>query len=331
MTKKIKLEDVAELAGVSKATVSRVINRRGYLSQKTITKVEEAMAALNYHPNVIAQQMHSQRTNLIGIIVPTVATPFFGELTAQLEQRLFQRGYKVLVSGAEGNPAKEQRYLRQLLGHQVDGLIIATHNTNIDEYQHANLPIVAIDRYLRDDIPVVYSDNYAGAKLACEALIKRGAQHIIHTDNLTPLNAQDTARQQAYIDVMQAHQRPVITYPSLSDEAANRACFQRLFAEHPEVDAIFASNDIDAALLLDLAQEEGYAVPEQLQIIGYDGTKTIQRLLPQLATIIQPLAAMAEQAVTLLEDKLNHRTTPAQVVLPVQLKAGRTLKTLPQA
>lgn len=77
MSQRIKLEDVAKLAGVSRATVSRVINRRGYLSQKTILKVEQAMESLNYHPNVIARQMHSQRTNLIGIIVPTVGTPFF--------------------------------------------------------------------------------------------------------------------------------------------------------------------------------------------------------------------------------------------------------------
>ena len=182
--KKLKLEDVAALAGVSKTTVSRVINRRGSLSQKTIDKVEAAMAQLNYHPNVIAQQLHTQRTNLIGILVPSVANPFFGELTMYLEDALFQRGYKVLISDALNQTAKEERYLSQLMGHQVDGLIIATHNNKLEEYQHANLPIVAIDRFLRADIPVVASDNYAGAKLATEALIQRGCQHIIHTYTL---------------------------------------------------------------------------------------------------------------------------------------------------
>ena len=328
MNKKIKLEDVAELAGVSKATVSRVINRRGYLSQKTIEKVEAAMAELNYHPNVIAQQLHTQRTNVIGIIVPTVATPFFGELTAELEQRLFKRGYKVLVSGALNDPGKERQYLQQLLGRQVDGLIIATHNADLPEYQHANLPIVAVDRFLRADIPVVASDNYAGAVAACAALIDRGARHIIHTDDLSPLNAQDTARQRAYEAVMQAHGWPAYTYPSLPDPVQNRASLQRIFTEHPEVDAIFASNDLDAATLLDLALENGYAVPTQLQIIGYDGTQTTQRLLPQLATVVQPLSEMAAQAVELLEAKLQQQATPTEVVLPVQVKFGRTLRPL---
>ena len=328
MNKKIKLEDVAELAGVSKATVSRVINRRGYLSQKTIEKVEAAMAKLNYHPNVIAQQLHTQRTNVIGIIVPTVATPFFGELTAELEQRLFKQGYKVLISGALNDPGKERQYLQQLLGQQVDGLIIATHNADLPEYQHANLPIVAIDRFLRADIPVIASDNYAGATAACEALIARGARHIIHTDDLSPLNAQDTARQRAYEAVMQAHGWPAYTYPSLPDPVQNRASLQRIFTEHPEVDAIFASNDLDAATLLDLALENGYAVPTQLQIIGYDGTQTTQRLLPQLATVVQPLSEMAAQAVELLEAKLQQQATPTEVVLPVQVKFGRTLRPL---
>lgn len=326
MSQRIKLEDVAKLAGVSRATVSRVINRRGYLSQKTILKVEQAMESINYHPNVIARQMHSQRTNLIGIIVPTVGTPFFGELAAALEHELFKRGYKVLVGDALNDPEKEQRYLRQLLGRQVDGLIIATHNANIPEYQNANLPIVAIDRFLRSDIPVVYSDNYAGAKQACEALIQRGAKHIIHTDDLSPLNDQDTARLRAYEAVMKAHGREAITYPSLPDSVQNREGLQKIFTEHPEVDAIFTSNDLDAATLLDLAVENDYAVPKQLQIIGYDGTQTTQRLLPRLATVVQPIPEMAKKAVELLEAKLNQQAVPEEVVLPVDLKLGSTVK-----
>lgn len=326
MSQRIKLEDVAKLAGVSRATVSRVINRRGYLSQKTILKVEQVMESLNYHPNVIARQMHSQRTNLIGVIVPTVGTPFFGELAAALEQELFKRGYKVLVGDALNDPEKEQRYLRQLLGRQVDGLIIATHNANIPEYQNANLPIVAIDRFLRPDIPVVYSDNFAGAKQACEALIQRGAKHIIHTDDLSPLNDQDTARLRAYEAVMKAHGREAITYPSLPDPVQNREGLQKIFTEHPEVDAVFTSNDLDAATLLDLAVENDYAVPEQLQIIGYDGTQTTQRLLPRLATVVQPIPEMAKKAVELLEAKLKQQAVPEEVVLPVDLRLGSTVK-----
>ena len=329
--KKLKLEDVAALAGVSKTTVSRVINRRGSLSQKTIDKVEAAMAQLNYHPNVIAQQLHTQRTNLIGILVPSVANPFFGELTMYLEDALFQRGYKVLISDALNQTAKEERYLSQLMGHQVDGLIIATHNNKLEEYQHANLPIVAIDRFLRADIPVVASDNYAGAKLATEALIQRGCQHIIHTYTTNPSNWHDNQREKAFQAVMADHHLPAITYTTAFDcpPAERTARFERLFDEHPAVDGIFASNDLDAARLLSLARARGYRVPADLQIIGYDGAQATQELVPELATIIQPIEQMATSAVKLLADRMAGEFTPTSTVLPVNLKTGQTLKTLP--
>lgn len=324
---KLKLEDVAQAAGVSKSTVSRVINRRGYLSQATIDLVEKTMRELDYHPNVIARQMHSGRSNVIGILVPTVANPFFGELTAELEARLFKKGYKVLVSGAQRDSAKERQYLQDLLGHQVDGLIIATHNHNIEEYQHANLPIVAIDRYLRADIPVVASDNLAGAKLATETLLARGATHIIHTDSY-PSNQQDTQRRQAYEEVMRKHHKQPITYLSdfFGSNEVKRQIFNQLFDEHPEVDGIFASNDTDAALILQIARARGYKLPTQLQLIGYDGTRASQELAPELATIVQPIAKMAAVTISLLEDKLAKRPTPAAISLPVTLKESTTLR-----
>ena len=101
--KQPKMTDVAKLAGVSPTTVSRVINWRGYLSNKTINKVEDAMRQLNYRPNVIAKQLQSQQTKVIGILVPSVANPFFGELTYQLERAFFNAGFKVLIGNAEND------------------------------------------------------------------------------------------------------------------------------------------------------------------------------------------------------------------------------------
>ena len=326
--KKLKLEDVAERAGVSKTTVSRVINRRGSLSEKTIHKVEQAMADLNYHPNVIAQQLHTQETKLIGILVPTVANPFFGELTVYLEDALFQRGYKVLISDALDNSAKEERYLQQLMGHQVDGLIIATHNNDLEEYQHANLPVVALDRFLRDDIPVVASDNYAGARMATEALIARGCQHIVHIYSVNPSNWHDNKREQAFEDAMKENGLVSYTYTVKNNGtvADRNQLFNRLFDEHPNVDGIFASNDLDAARILSIARQRGYQVPSQLQIVGYDGAQATQELVPELATIVQPIKQMATYAVQLLVDRISGKFTPSSTVLPVSLKTGATLR-----
>ena len=129
-----KLEDVAKRANVSKTTVSRVLNNRGYLSQETITRVYQAMKELNYQPNVVARQLYQKKTQLIGLLFPTIANPFFGELSAELEKRLYNEGFKVLIGNSMNDPKKEADYLNQLLSKQVDGLIVGTHNQGIKEY-----------------------------------------------------------------------------------------------------------------------------------------------------------------------------------------------------
>lgn len=326
--RKLRLEDVAAKAGVSKTTVSRVINRRGSLSAKTINKVEEAMRELNYHPNVIAQQLHTQKTKLIGILVPSVANPFFGELATYLEDHLFRLGYKVLISNALDNPLKEQRYLQQLLGNQVDGLIITTHNGELEEYQHANLPIVAVDRFLRSDIPVVAVDNYAGGQLATQTLIDRGCRRIIHTYTLNPSSWHDNQREVAYDATMKANQLSPFTYTIQADVSPEEkeAIFNQLFDEYPDVDGIFASNDLDATRLLRIARSRGYRVSEDLQIIGFDGAAVTRELFPELSTIVQPIKEIADTAVDLLGERMAGKKTPAKATLEATLCEGATIK-----
>ena len=253
--KRTKLEDVAKLAGVSKTTVSRVLNKRGYLSEATIAKVYAAMKELNYQPNTIARQLFKQKTNMVGLIFPTVNNPFFGQLVARLEQILYEHGYKVLIGNSQNNPQKEEDYLNQLLNHQVDGLIVGAHNRGLKEYQHANLPVVSIDRIMNDDIPVVSSDNYQGGKLATEALIAAGCQTIIHTDGPENLESNTSKRQQAYEDVMRKNGRQPVTYNlDFNISTAEKIkIFRKIFEDYPQVDGIVTSNDTDAATILSLA------------------------------------------------------------------------------
>lgn len=179
----VKIDDVAKLAGVSKTTVSRVLNKRGSLSEKTIKKVYDAMDELNYRPNVIARQLFKQETKLIGLIFPTVTSPFFGQLISSIQKQLFNQGYRVLIGDSKNDSRIERKYLQELLAHQVDGLIVGSHNSGIDEYNNPNMPIVAIDRRVNDDIPIISSNNYMGGLMATELLIKKGARKIIHTND----------------------------------------------------------------------------------------------------------------------------------------------------
>ncbi|RHW52133.1 LacI family transcriptional regulator [Bombilactobacillus bombi] len=321
-----KLEDVAKRANLSKTTVSRVLNKRGYLSQKTIDKVYQAMEELDYHPNVVARQLYKNKTDLIGILLPTVANPFFGELTAALEDRLYQQGFKVIIGNSMNNPQKEADYLQQLLIKQVDGLIVGSHNQGIQQYRHAGLPVVSIDRIMNQDIPVIASDNYRGGQLATERLIAQGVRKIIHTNGPHDLATPAQRRRLAYEDSMKEHNLQPITYEldfNISTADKDKV-FQRIFVEHPDVEAIFASNDTDAVQIIQLAQASGRQVPRDLLVIGYDGTQLVRELVPQLTTIIQPIAQIAQTAVEVLQRRLAKQTKQKEYLLPVSLWEGTT-------
>ncbi|EOT26410.1 LacI family DNA-binding transcriptional regulator [Enterococcus saccharolyticus] len=323
---KPKLEDVAKLAKVSKTTVSRVLNKRGYLSQETIDKVHAAMEQLNYQPNVVARQLYKKQTNIIGLLFPTVANPFFGELIEALEKKLYQEGFKVLIGNSMNDPEKETDYLNQLLSEQVDGLIVGTHNQGIKEYKYANLPIVAIDRIMNEDIPVIESDNYAGGVLATTRLINMGAKKIVHTNG--PINLETPAKRRriAYEETMRANQLDPITFTldfNIPYDEKKRL-FHELFETYPDVEAIFASNDVDAALILQVAQELKRRVPEDLLVIGYDGTTITRSILPNLTTIIQPIDDIATTAIQVLKQRLKKEATDTEYILPISLWEGTT-------
>ncbi|MEO5283330.1 LacI family DNA-binding transcriptional regulator [Limosilactobacillus sp. WILCCON 0053] len=320
-----KLEDVAAAAGVSKTTVSRVLNHRGYLSEKTIAKVQKAMQELDYRPNIIARQLYKQRTDLVGMIFPTVDNPFFSQLEAEMERQLYRNGYKVLIGNSQNDPAKEENYLQQLLTHQVDGLIVGTQNRGLIGYQHANLPVVAIDQVVGKNIPVVSSDNYQGGLLATQRLLDDGCRHIIHTNGPLGLDTPTQKRREAYEHLMAKNNLPAITYHldfNISTIDKERV-FRRIFEEHPEVDGIFAANDTDASTIINLASEYGKRIPEDLKIVGYDGSNVTRLLLPGLTTIQQPIDEMADLAVQLLQARINGQNVKS-VVLPVTIWNGKT-------
>lgn len=323
----VKIDDVARVAGVSKTTVSRVLNNRGYLSEKTIKKVHDAMESLNYQPNAVARQLYKKETKLVGLIFPTVDNPFFGQLVAELEKRLFDAGFKVLIGNSMNDPEKEEMYLKELISNQVDGLIVGAQNRGIDEYHKANLPVVAIDRVMNEDIPVIASDNYMGGKLATELLINSGAKHIMNTDG--PINLETPAhrRRDAYEEVMKSHNMVPHTY--LVDFSWNikkkKQAVKEMFAKYPEMDGIFVTNDMDAALVWRTATELGYKVPDDLKIVGYDGANVTRVLLPELTTIEQPVEEMAKMAVSTLITRINGEDTPLEQIVPVKIWHGTSV------
>src|SRR5699024_6477494 len=323
---KPKLDDVAKLANVSKTTVSRVLNKRGYLSQETIDKVYDAMEKLNYQPNTVARQLYNKKTNIIGLLFPAVSNPFFGELVEELEKKLYSQGYKVIIGNSMNDPEKEKNYLNQLLSNQVDGLIVGTHNQNIQQYQNENLPIVAIDRIMNQDIPVIESDNYSGGKQATERLIQKGAKKIIHTTGPDTLDTPANRRREAYEETMTYHGlQPIHDSVDFNISYTEKTgIFNQIFIDHPDVDGVFASNDVDALLIMQIAKKFNKNIPEDLFIVGYDGSKIMRNMFPNLTTIVQPIEEIANKALEVLNLRLEKQETLSEYILPVSIWNGST-------
>ena len=318
-----KLTDVAKLAGVSPTTVSRVINKKGYLSDKTISRVNQAMRELGYKPNNLARGLQGKSAKLIGLIFPNISHIFYAELIDKLEHELFKQGYKTIICNSEHNSDKEREYLEMLEANQVDGIISGSHNLGIADYNRVTAPIISFDRNLSPDIPVVSSDNYAGGVLAAETLVKTGAQKIIMITGNDNSNSPTGLRHAGFASVLP--DAPIINVSSDFSPVRKEMEIKQILTKS-KPDAIFASDDLTAILVMKIAQELGIAIPQDLKIIGYDGTYFVENYYPQLATIKQPLEEIAKLSVDLLLRKISQEEVAASgYFLPVSLLPGRSV------
>ena len=296
-----KLTDVAELAGVSPTTVSRVINKKGYLSQKTIDKVHAAMQELNYKPNNLARGLQGKSAKLVGLIFPNISNVFYAELIERLEDELFKQGYKTIICNSEHDPNKEKDYLEMLAAN----------------------PIVAFDRNLAPKIPIVSSDNFEGGKLAARAMVKAGCQRIVMITGYDNSDSPTGLRQLGFNYELD---KKGIICPVPNDLSLMRRELEiKSIIAREKPDGIFVSDDLTAILVMKIARQLGLSIPDDLKIIGYDGTAFIRHFYPELATIQQPLDEIAKLCVEILLKKIKGKTVNRDYVLPVSLIAGGSI------
>ena len=316
------IKDVAKRAGVSVTTVSRVLNNRGYISEATRKKVYKAMAELDYHPNEVARSLFRKKSNIIGLIVPTVAHPFFGELTSYLETYAYSRGYKVLICNSQLDESKEQEYIWMLRRNQVDGIIMASHTLEVEEYKKLNLPVVSFDRFISSRIPYVTSDNYQGGKLAAELLLERGCTKIAHMCGSLDLDMLANQRHQAFMTVADGKKIPYFTVETdvnVFEVIEYEELLTDLLSTHPDIDGLFLNSDIMALAAMKVCSKLGKRIPQDMKIIGYDDVSIASLVSPQITTIRQPLAKMSELSVELIEDLVNKKPVSVGNCLPVEL------------
>ncbi|MDI3529387.1 MAG: LacI family transcriptional regulator, sucrose operon repressor [Thermoanaerobacter sp.] len=316
------IRDVAEKAGVTVTTVSRVLNNRGYISEKTRKKVYEAMKELNYQPNELARSLYRRKSYLIGLLIPSVSHPFFAELTGYIEYYAYQNDYKILLCNSLQDVEKEKGYINMLKRHQVDGIIIGSHTLKTEQYLNVNLPIVAIDRYFSEKIPYVASDNYNGGVLATKLLIQNGCRKIAHISGPLILNTPANNRRKAFMDVVKEHNIEnvvVETKLNVFDTDEYKKLIIKLFTDHPDIDGVFASSDLIAATIINAAREIGKEVPKDLKIVGYDDISIAKTIVPPLTTIRQPIEEMAKRTIEIILDQIDGKEVNIENVLPITL------------
>lgn len=314
------IKDVAKLAGVTVTTVSRVLNNRGYISEATRKKVYDAMKELDYEPNEIARSLFRKKSNLIGLIIPDVSHPFFGELSKHIEYYAYEKGYKILLCNSYQNSTKEKDYIEMLKRNQVDGIIMGSHALEISEYTNISLPIVAIDRNLSDKIPFITSDNYHGGALATNLLINKGCKKLAHISGPLELNTPANNRYRAFMDITKEKNiEGIVIQGKLDTFEGYKKMALKLFQAHPDIDGIFASSDIIAASIISVAHFLGKRITDDLKIVGYDDVNTASLVFPTITTIKQPIEHMGKLAIEILINQMEKKPVTIENILPVKL------------
>ncbi|MCY8087345.1 LacI family DNA-binding transcriptional regulator [Bacillus sonorensis] len=320
--------DVAEAAGVSISTVSRVINHTGRISKSTRQKVLEVMKELDYQPNVHASALTGKRTNIIGLLTPDIANPFFGELAKSVEERADELGFSIIMCSTDRNPEKETKYFSVLRQKNVDGIIFATGIENkesfaaLEDIVEKGIPLVMIsqDRALFP-MDVVVIDDVMGGYLAAKHLISLGHQKIAcligdgsTTGEKDRLKGFKKAMDEAGIEIDES----LMAGTGFSLQNGKEAA-AAMFAQKVPT-AVFAVNDVLACAVIQTAREWGLKVPGDLSVIGFDNTILAEMIDPPLTTVSQPIEEMGRRVVELLaEDIHGKKKSKSKMILTPEL------------
>lgn len=319
------IKDVARESGVSLATVSKVINGL-HVSKKSRESVEAAIEKLGYQVNVYARALKSSKTNTVALVMPSLKHPFFAHLTDELIASLTREGYRTLVLITNYDPETEQKCFSLVRSKQADGVIALTYSPDlkVDE----SLPIVTIDRHLGNSIPCVSSDNFRGGEIAAEKLIELGCGKLLFMRISSRIPGEPDKRRSGFENICGMRGVDYMTFQIYGDDTESP--FYRFLEEHIvdgrlEYDGIFCNSDILAGRVIRFLDEKGIRVPDDVQIIGYDGIP--DRFTDKIvcSTIEQPLAQMAQTAVALLTNPVE-TAEGMNVMLPVKYLPGRTTK-----
>lgn len=323
---KITIGDVAKEAGVSIATVSRVINGNYPVKETTRIRVQEAIDRLGFEPNVLARGLIHKKSDTIGIIVPSITNMFFPLVVKAIEKNLRQKGYHIYLCDTDGQPSKEISYIKSLSSRQVDGIIlidptIENVKSGYLEEISQKLPLVLINGYNENiNCNFVLNDEKAGSIKVMDYLFSLGHQ------NIAFIRGKDSysydIKEAVYIQKMEEHNlKEKIQVVNIGQGNVENTVKEsmtkiiQLLGDKPDITGIFACNDIMALGALNACNKTGRPVPKKISVIGFDNIDISTLVEPKLTTVDQNMYELGARAAHMLLDIIKEEKQTRKKVI----------------
>jgi LacI family repressor for deo operon, udp, cdd, tsx, nupC, and nupG len=307
------IDDVAKRAGLSKTTVSRVINNHPYVSEKKKNLVHEAMKQLGYVPNSSAQRLRNQKTETIAVFIPRITNPFFSQLIESMEISASDKGYQLIVCQTRDSAQKELNYLDNLLKKkQVDGVILTSIQNKwktIECYLQYG-PIVFCNEFDENvNVPIVRINQTLGGYIATKHLLELGHTKLAYCSGGTKSSVA-SGREEGFLKALSEYGLD-ICHSAIFRTAFNindgRKIFRQLSKLNDPPTAVFTGSDEVAAGIIFEAKQNGWKIPNDLAVVGFDNQSISQLIEPSITTVEQPVEMMAEKAMDILVEKIESK------------------------
>jgi LacI family transcriptional regulator len=313
------IRKVADLAGVSTATVSHVINDTRAVSAPLTARVLNAMEQLDYQPDIIARSLRRRETLTLGLLVPSIEIPFFARVAASIEAAANEAGYSVILCNTGWSLPREVHYLNNLLARRVDGLLcisLAMSAEHIAPVLRRRTPVVVFERTMPGvEVDAVEIDNFQGAYEATAHLLDLGHRRLGCITGLPNSNLNEQ-RIAGYRHALAQRGFPfdpaLLRTGDYTAAAGVRESLDLLRLPEPPT-AIFAFNDLMAMGVMQAVQEQERQIPADVAVIGFDGLALTEHCYPSLSTVEQPVAEMSAAAIAMLLDRIKGGSSPARV------------------
>lgn len=319
------IKDVAEFAGVGIGTVSRVINEEKAVKPATREKVKNAMTVLQFSPNKMAAKLRKNETRNIALLVPVINHPFFAKFAYFVEDEADKHGYSVILVSSQQRVQKETDIIDRIHRREVDGAVFVTHFAH-DSKELKDCPIVSIDRSFGDEIPYVTSDNYNATCNAIEYLLQSGCRKIGYIGSKPLVSSEVMERERAYRDTMAKYGLPVQAVNEVIMHGYETELVSAFLDKYPDLDGAFASGYSLAQVLYEELLQRGKRIPEDIQLVSYDGAFQQWNNNRLLTCVEQPIEEMAREVVRLLIKKIKGEKVEVRTELKTAFIVGATTK-----